>query len=340
MNTDNAMPAQQAMTEVCLYFKRADLVFESVVENSNFNYLYRFTHDEYSYYLKIILPHSKVQEAKLPADRLLGEARGITLFNLANEGHGVAEAPRLIKVLTEVNALILSDISDLRHNLANIGARNIHFFYNNIPDLAESVARFHKQTSEYDNHQDFGYEDELRTFIFERLIFPGIKKVCTTGTEKVLESILEPMKNNRECLVHHDLWAKNIFFSKVKHVALIDFEGCIGGDPAFDLATIFAMTVFPVYLSGMPSDDWQIMVRDIMSRYSVTLNDVTWFSKIESRLVSYVAVLLACRLEGPFSYSMPQQVRKHITAICCGVVDGEILNIDGLIEQIGIYREK
>lgn len=338
MNAGIALSAQQAMTAVGLYFKRDDLVFEAVTENSNFNYLYKFTCDAESYYLKIILPHSKVQTTQLPADRLLGEARGITLFNQANQAYEVAEAPQLIAHLTEVNALILSDISGQRHNLADISMQDVPCFYNNIPALTEAIARFHKQTSGKDSHQDFGYENELRTFIFDCLIFPGIKKICPENSKYLLDPMLEAMKNNCECLVHHDLWAKNIFFSQVKYVALIDFEGCIGGDPAFDLATLVAMTVFPVYLLRMPNQNWQVMVKSMIVRYSMALNDDMWFSKIESRLVSYIAVLLACRLEGPFSYSMPQRAREHIAAICCGVMEAKILTMDDFMSHVGVYK--
>lgn len=321
---------EETKVAVCQYFNDETINFNAVVENSNFNYVYNFIHNETSCYLKIILPYSKVRGSRLPSQRILGENRGVELFNKANMSFSFAEAPKVIHFFAEQNSIILSDVSKQRQNLINVTNKKARFLFDNIINLTESVARFHKATSENKFHQDFGYENDLRDFIFERLIFPGIRAICSFD----IENILETMRNNRECLIHSDLWAKNIFVGEDGYVALIDFEGCIGGDPAFDLSTIITMTIFLFYESDVAHDRWVLLINKIVSSYTFVLSDDVWQKKIESRLLSYVAVLVACRISGPFSYKLANDSKESLTVICRDVLSGNVETFKDLILSI------
>ena len=81
----------------------------------------------------------------------------------------------------------------------------------------------------------------VRKVIFDGLLAPGARQVFPERWDEVGAE----MQAHKECLVHADLWSKNLLVRQGEPVALVDFEGVIYGDPAFDLGTLLAVALVP-----------------------------------------------------------------------------------------------
>ncbi|PCK07419.1 MAG: hypothetical protein COA42_14335 [Alteromonadaceae bacterium] len=316
-----------AMQGVKSFTREKEVQFEEITSNSNFNYLYKCKINQQQYFLKVLMAAPKALKKELPAERVLGEIRGINTFNITNKGARNALAPEVISYDEENCALLLSDIGGGRFNLADLENKNTPLLASESSRLALATGRWHSMARHGSEIHDFGYEEDLRAFIFQSLIAPGIKEICGDSADSVLGRML----NTRECLIHSDLWAKNIFVGETKDVALIDFEGCIVGDPCFDLSTLLAMSLYKILDVGEPLSYWESVANSILKNYFSGLNDPAWKSDIMKRIYPYLGVMIACRLFGPFPYVININ-REPIANICRSLVAGEISEICGIAD--------
>jgi hypothetical protein len=311
------------------------LSFQPVDAHSNFNYLFRCEHEGRRYFLKAALGTPRMLDLTLPRDRVFMEAQASAFF-LECSG-GLVDVPEVVHVDRSSYSFLMSDVGAGKDNLAEVLSNGGYSLYAiGIPSMAESIGRCHRQSR---NAVGAGFpvqDDELRAFIYGRLIGVGIRALVGRHADEVLDSL----ESTRECLIHSDLWAKNMLIDRSGRMALLDFEGAINGDPVFDLATIIAAGLMPVYQFGVPFDTWKSTAEDVLNSYARGLDDENWFSIIVMRLIPSLAVMLAARVAGPFPYTMSEDSRKSMNALCCELIEKKIVGWERGIEVLRRYTPR
>jgi hypothetical protein len=140
----------------------------------------------------------------------------------------------------------------------------------------------------------------VRKIIFDGLLGPGAQ----LAIPEIWPQINAEMQSHRECLVHGDLWSKNLLVKQGAPVAVVDFEGVHYGDPAFDLGTLAAVALLP----AVEDDGLVFAALDFIARllhaWKTTCGSETWWEQVSPRVLTATAVFLATRGFGPFAYKM------------------------------------
>lgn len=285
--------------------------------HSNFNHVFCCEAGDQRYFLKVALAMPRRFVGELPRTRIFAEAAAVRSF--AHSAGGLVAVPGIIYEDVTSYSILLTDVGHGRVHLIERLATGYADFALAAPRLGEALGRWHRSTR---NDMAAAASDpsaDLRQFIYERLINPGIQALAGRHATATLES----MQQVRECLIHSDLWGKNLLLGEAGDLAVLDFEGALPGDPAFDLATLMAVSLLPVFQYGVPTDIWAETAGQLLLRYRTGLADDDWYARVLQRLAAYTAVLAAARVAGPFPYPMSAAASSALGELCRQIiVDG------------------
>ncbi|GAB4180916.1 MAG: hypothetical protein Tsb002_00340 [Wenzhouxiangellaceae bacterium] len=329
--TELALPADIAAAQAAAsraLIGKEGVRFEPLDAHSNFNYLYYAQVDGKRYYLKASLSAPRKLEMNLPRERVFMEAEAARLYGEWSDG--LIDTPRILNVDRESYSFLMSDIGAGKNNLADILERQYTIYANAIPRMAEAIGRCHRGSRGQRYAELESYDAALREFIYSKLIDPGIKQLAGHKAEPALATL----KQTRECLIHSDLWAKNMLIDEHGRMALVDYEGAIVGDPAFDLATMIAAGLMPVYQYGISLASWWQGAEHLLSAYQTGLADKDWAARILQRLPGALAVMLAARAAGPIPYVMEDSERTQLKALCLELLGSTALDVQLLPDLV------
>jgi len=120
------------------------------------------------------------------------------------------------------------------------------------------------------------------------------------------------MEEHTECLIHGDLWSKNLLVREGAPVAVVDFEGVCYGDPAFDLGTLIAVALVPGIQQPALMRDAIAFTSTLLRAWTSTCGSDDWAGEVVPRAFRATATFLAARGFGPFPYPMAGAARKRI----------------------------
>lgn len=305
------------------------LGFSEVAAHSNFNYLYRCTHAGRQYFLKVTGGAPKAIDGALPKERALSEARAMQMCGRLVEGD--IDVPQVIGIDAASCSFLMSDVERAgSRNLADVIRDDYALYLRSIGPMAKAVGRFHRGSGKRADCHDLPQTAELRKFAYDVLLRRGIRGLAGERGDDVLRW----MEDSRECLIHSDLWAKNMLVSACGRMALIDFEGAMLGDPAFDLATLIAAAVIPCYQGSARPDQCEASYLRILAAYEDGLDDADWARRIIGRTGQALAVMLAARAAGPFPYEMAVRERSLLGRLAIDLLDTASIDGGGLLRVI------
>ena len=128
---------------------------------------------------------------------------------------------------------------------------------------------------------------------------------------EAIDGLLRPVAERTECLIHTDLWGKNILVGRDCRPAVIDFENAGIGDPAVDVSSLLATLLIPVL--GDPSADrdrYGPFVERLAHAYVAAAGDAPWGREVLVRSYHLVSANLALRAAGISPYPMSERARE------------------------------
>jgi tRNA A-37 threonylcarbamoyl transferase component Bud32 len=300
-----------------------------VGEFSNINYVYRVSvPGRRTFYLKVVPPQPKNFPVPLPGARFRSEAESIRRFR-AHAGRSVV-IPEVLFVDREAPAIGMSDVGEARSILFSVLDSDYDLLAEQARNLGSGLGAVHAGTAHERSPRPAEEEKAIRHVIFHGLLAPGVKQLMP----ELWHSLSTEMQEHRDCLVHGDLWSKNLLVRKGEPVAIVDFEGVTAGDPAFDLGTLITVALIPAMqqpqLIGPAMDfaetllaSWSRAVRFTFSRIDV-----------EPRTYRAIAVFLAARAFGPFAYEMGEDARGRIANLACSLAGEPVTHWNEFAERV------
>ncbi|HEV7767519.1 MAG TPA: aminoglycoside phosphotransferase family protein [Thermoanaerobaculia bacterium] len=279
---------------------------EEVGELSNINYVYRVETPTRSLYLKAVPERPKRLPIKLPRERVFSEAEGLRTFGaLAGDDLVV---PEVLFVDGEEMALAMSDVGDGREILFNALPYSLHLITEHAEALGRALGNVHAGTHGKGSPRPAQEEAIIRKVVFDGLLGPGAKQVFPEHWDAVNAE----MQQHRECLVHGDLWSKNLLVRRGAPIAVVDFEGVTYGDPAFDLGTLAAVVMLPALETPALMPEALDFIGKLLQSWSSACGSKSWARDVRPRTFRAIATFLAARGFGPFAYSMSEAARNRI----------------------------
>jgi tRNA A-37 threonylcarbamoyl transferase component Bud32 len=284
----------------------APVSLREVGELSNINYVYRVDVPGRTFYLKVVPEIPKRLPIRLPRERVFSEAEGLLRFHVL-AGDDVV-IPEVLFVDGREMALGMSDVGEGRDNLFNVITSQFDLLLEQAEGLGRALGRVHHGTRGTGSPRPPMEEIIIRKVVFDGLLAPG----AMYAFPELAADVLAEMKTHHECLVHGDLWSKNLLVRRGAPVALVDFEGVLYGDPAFDLGTLIAVALVPALDHVELLDDALEFSSRFLAAWTSTCGSTEWAGAVVPRTFRATATFLAARAFGPFAYVLSDDGRQRI----------------------------
>jgi len=299
-----------------------------VGELSNINYVYRVETPDGSFYLKVIPEQPKRLPVKLPRERVFSEAEGLRVYRQYAGADLVV--PEVLFVDAGEMALAMSDVGDGREILFQVIAEDFQLLAEQGDAIGRALGRIHAATRGRGTPRPPQEEMIIRKVIFDGLLAPGAKQTFP----ELWEDVLAEMQAHKECLIHADLWSKNLLVAHGRPVAVVDFEGIVYGDPAFDLGTLIAVALVPALDRPQLLPAALDFVSRLTASWSDTCGDPAWARAVLPRTFRATATFLAARGFGPFAYAMSDVARQEIQVIARDLASSPIADFETFQDRI------
>jgi tRNA A-37 threonylcarbamoyl transferase component Bud32 len=280
-----------------------------VGELSNINYVYRVETADSSFYLKVIPEQPKRLPVKLPRERVFSEAAGLRLYR-EYAGDDLV-VPEVLFVDAGEMALAMSDVGGGRQILFQVIADDFQLLAEQGDAIGRALGRVHAATRGHGTPRPPQEEMIIRKVIFDGLLAPGAK----SAFPELWEDVRAEMTAHNECLIHADLWSKNLLVARGRPMAVVDFEGVVYGDPAFDIGTLIAVALVPAIDQPQLLPAALDFVSRLTASWAETCGDPDWAAAVLPRTFRATATFLAARGFGPFAYVMSDAARERIRTI-------------------------
>jgi hypothetical protein len=280
-----------------------------VGELSNINYVYTVEVPGRSLFLKVVPELPKRLPVKLPRERVFSEAEGLRRFR--DYAGGDVLIPEVLFVDGEVMALAMSDVGEGRRILFNVLADEFELLAEQAASLGHALGAVHGGTRGQGTPRPPQEEFIIRKVVFDGLLAPGAK----LAFPEHWDAVQTEMRAHHECLIHADLWSKNLLVAGGAPIAVVDFEGVLFGDPAFDLGTLTAVALLPALDDVALLPDALAFVERLLQAWAERCGDSGWLSAVAPRTFRATATFLAARGFGPFAYQMSERARQRVGAL-------------------------
>ena len=278
-------------------------------EFSNINYVYRVETPGRHFYLKVIPEQPRRLPIRLPRERVFSEAEGIRRFrSLAGDGVLI---PDVLFVDEQEMALAMSDVGEGRQVLFTVLAQRFDLLAEHGAALGKALGAVHGGTRGGSSPRKPEEEQIIRKVIFDGLLAPGAK----SAFPEQWDSVNAEMQTHTECLVHGDLWSKNLLVRDGAPIAIVDFEGITFGDPAFDLGTLIAVALLPALENPALREQALTFCTRLLESWTSACGSDDWAAKVLPRTFRATATFLASRGFGPFAYVMSDAARERVRTL-------------------------
>jgi hypothetical protein len=317
-----------------------DISVGEVTGLGNMNHVFRVVADGHCSYLKAVTGRPKLLPVDLPRERIFFEAEAIGRFR-AVCGPTV-QVPEVLYLDRQAYALGMSDVGAGKRPLLEVIDEQYGLLVTHAPALGSALGHVHARSRGAAPFRPQHFERLLQMVIVEKLLAPGARALF----EPQWPAIAAQMQGNNECLVHGDLWAKNLLVGVDAPPAIVDFEGAAIGDPAFDVATLLAVGVIPALKNPRLLDacvEYALVLVDAYrtaARQDLWTRDRTWPAAVCTRAFLYVGTLLAARGFGPFAYPMPEAAALRLARLARSLSVQPAADLmqyaERLVEHIGV----
>jgi len=271
--------------------------------------VYRAELPDRSIYVKVVPERPKRFPARVPPERVFSEAEALRRFRSLAEG--LIEIPEVLFVDGQEMALGMSDVGEGRQVLFSVIADEFDLLVEQADALGAALGRIHRGTRGNGTIRPAMEEAIVRQIIFDGLLGPGAQQVLGPAWA----NLNAEMQARKECLVHGDLWSKNLLVRAGKPVAVVDFEGVCYGDPAFDLGTLMAVALIPALDRPKQMASAFQFISRLTSAWTLACGSEAWAGEVLPRAFRATACFLASRGFGPFAYAMSDRARECIAAL-------------------------
>lgn len=334
--TDTANAAGPASDELLAAAVRRGLQLEAdvpvslteVVDFTNINYVYRVEAAGTTLFLKVVPERPKRFPIGLSRERVFSEAEGLRRFRSLVQGAVVV--PEVLFVDRQEMALGMSDVGEQREVLFSVLAAKFELLDEQAEALGQALGLVHGGTRGSGSFRPAKEEQVLRGLIFQGLLAPGAQ--AALGEQWV--GLNEEMQAHFECLIHSDLWSKNMLVRQGQPVALVDFEGVCYGDPAFDLGTLIAVALLPALELKVPIQASCSFISRLLTSWSQNCGSDTWANEVFPRTFRATACFLAARGFGPFAYPLPADAKSRLTDLALSLVTGAAQNLEEFLLRV------
>jgi tRNA A-37 threonylcarbamoyl transferase component Bud32 len=265
---------------------------------------------------------------EVPPERVLSEAAALKLFRAS--AADVVLIPEVLFVDEPAAVLAMSDVGEGRQVLYSVIDVQFDLLTEQASQLGEAVGLIHGATRGVGSIRPAMEEALVRRIIFDGLLGPGALAIFPEHWP----TLRAQMQENKECLVHGDLWSKNLLVRKGAPVALVDFEGVTYGDPAFDLATLICVALLACFGRPENVDDGLTFIHSFLNSWISHCGSEAWGREVATRLSAPVAVFLAARGFGPFAYPMKDAARESMRQLATGLASDPPRCVEALTQRV------
>ena len=280
-----------------------------ISEFSNINYVYRVEAGGRSLYLKAVPERPKRFPTRMPPERVFSEAEGLRRFR-ALAGDDVL-IPEVLFVDEQETALGMSDVGEGRQVLFSLLPRGFDLLAEQAAPLGRALGAVHGGTRGAGTPRPPLEEAMIRGIVFQGLLAPGARQVFP----ELWDEVSAEMQAHQQCLIHADLWSKNLLVRSAQPVALVDFEGVCYGDPAFDLGTLLAVALVPALDVPRLVPDALAFSSQLLDAWAANCGSEEWPAEVRPRAFRAAATFLASRSHGPFAYELSEEGRARVAAL-------------------------
>jgi aminoglycoside phosphotransferase (APT) family kinase protein len=285
----------------------AEVSLREISDLANINYVYRAeVAGGRTLYIKVVPEQPKRLPVRLPRERVFSEAEGLRRFR-ALAGLDVV-IPEVLFVDREAMALGMSDVGQGRQVLFEILPAGFPLLNDQAEALGGALGLVHRRTRYAESIRPPREEAIVRKIIFDGLLAPGARAIFP----ETWDALNAEMQAHRECLVHGDLWSKNLLVREDAPIAIVDFEGVCIGDPAFDLGTLVAVALIPALQWPALANDALSFTSRLLRSWAFTCGSEAWSNDVLPRVFRATATFLAARGFGPFAYAMNDAARARL----------------------------
>jgi aminoglycoside phosphotransferase (APT) family kinase protein len=312
-SANDAPPASERLAAVVRRGLQLDdavpVSLREVGELANINYVYRVEVPGRSLYLKVVPERAKRLPVRLPRERVFSEAEGLRRFRaLAGER---VQIPEVLFVDEDEMALGMTDVGEGRHVLFELLPGGFELLGEQAEALGRALGTIHRGTRGSGSLRPAEEEAVIRRIVFDGLLAPGAMHVFP----ELWPEVLAEMQAFRECLIHGDLWSKNLLVRTGEPVAIVDFEGVCYGDPAFDLGTLTAVALVPALQRPALILEALAFVTRLLQSWSIACCSEPWYRAVLPRTFRAAATFLAARGFGPFAYDLNNAAKQRIALL-------------------------
>ena len=295
--------------------EHASITVSEVTRWANLNYVFKVTADGFSMYLKVVMDTPKLMKINLPKERIFFEAEAIRKFRELCGSTVVV--PEVFFIDREAYALGMSDVGGGRRVLMEVIDDQYSLLVAQAIPLGTALGKVHSSSRGSAPFRPEQFERILQNVVVGGLLAPGAKVLF----EDHWPAIAGQMMANRECIIHGDLWAKNLLVSDRAAPSIVDFEGCAIGDPAFDIGTLLAVAAIPALQNPALMESCIEFTETLIAAYSkaakdnLWAKDSLWASTVCARAYLYAGTFLAARGFGPFAYPLSDGARERLAGL-------------------------
>ncbi|HYL05015.1 MAG TPA: aminoglycoside phosphotransferase family protein [Thermoanaerobaculia bacterium] len=282
------------------------VTLEEIAELANINYVYRVETPGRTLYLKVAPERPKRLAVQIARERVFSEAEGLSRCRRLAAGD--VAIPEVLFVDREEMALGMSDVGHERQVLFRALPERFDLLAEQAEALGSALGAIAAGTRGAGPLRPPAEEAAVRTVIFDGLLAPGARQLFPEQWDEIGAAMRAPT----ECLVHADLWSKNLLVRRGQPVAVVDFEGVHCGDPAFDLATLAAVALLPAFQRPALCLDALDFIARLLAAWSAGCGDDAWPGAVLPRAFRATATFLAARLCGPFAYRIGEPARQRL----------------------------
>jgi tRNA A-37 threonylcarbamoyl transferase component Bud32 len=299
-----------------------------ITEFTNINYVYRAEVPGRIFYLKVVPERPKRFPTQMSRERVFSEAEGLRRFrSLAKD---IVLIPEVLFVDREEMAIGMSDVGKGREVLFSVVADRFNLLCEQAEALGRALGEVHGGTRGGGTIRPAQEEAILRRVIFEGLLAPGARQVFP----ELWDQVSAEMQEHNQCLIHADLWSKNLLVRTGAPVAIVDFEGVCYGDPAFDLGTLVAVSLLPALAQPSLISDALAFTTTLLNAWTSSCGDDSWAGEVFPRTFRATACFIAIRGFGPFPYVMSEVARRRVAALSRSLAAESPASLDGFRARV------
>ncbi len=309
---DDEVPSAMAVARVV---RRAlelppssQLTVREVKEHTNVNFVFHVTGEQISVFVKAATSKLKAFDLHAPRERVVQEADRARQFrSLCGD---VIEIPAVVFLDREAFMVGLEDVGDGRQVMLDALDAEYPTCTKDAQAWGEGLGRLCRASRVSERPGESVSADSVSPgqAVWFAIMAPGALRLFP----EAVDAVLRPLCERQECLVHTDLWGKNILVHAQRRPALLDFENAGVGDPAVDVSALLTALLIPCLEDPVSKTAlYTTFVEQFGRAYMAAIADPEWGRRVLVRGYHAVSANLAHRAVGLAPYPMSSSARER-----------------------------